>query len=114
LRTPRPKPPTTLPRVEVTGSQLRRPVTESGLPLQVIGRSEIEPSGATSLAELLQRLPMVQGQQASTESVGNDGNGITTVSLHNLGAKYTLVLPRSWATGPRRSTVRTRSAAWST
>ena len=82
----------TLPRVDVTGSQLRRTVTESGLPLLTIGRAEIERSGATSLAELLQRLPMVQGQQALAESVGNDGNGITTVSLHNLGAKYTLVL----------------------
>ena len=81
-----------LPRVEVTGSQLRRSVTETGLPLQVILRAEMERTGATSVAELLQRLPMAQGHQALTESVGNDGNGITSVSLHNLGARYTLVL----------------------
>lgn len=81
-----------LPRVEVTGSQLRRSVTDAGLPLQVMGRSELERSGATSVAELLQRLPVAQGHQALAESVGNDGNGITSISLHNLGARYTLVL----------------------
>ncbi|MFM2340511.1 MAG: hypothetical protein RLZZ592_164 [Pseudomonadota bacterium] len=81
-----------LPRVEVTGSHLLRTVGEGSAPLRTVSRDEIERSGAASVADLLARLPRMQGMQTLSESVGNDGNGVTTASLHGLGARYTLVL----------------------
>lgn len=81
-----------LERVEVTGSRLPQRDGEGSAPLRVLIRAEIERSGATTLAELLERLPMMQGMQALSDSVGNDGNGVTAASIHGLGARYTLVL----------------------
>lgn len=81
-----------LPRVEVTGSRLRRLADDVGGPLRVLTREDIARSGATSVTELLQRLPSMQGYQALSDSVGADGNGVTTASMHQLGGRYTLVL----------------------
>jgi iron complex outermembrane receptor protein len=81
-----------LPRVEVAGSRLRRIADDAGGPLRVLTREEIARSGATSVTDLLQRLPSMQGFQALSDSVGADGNGVTTASLHQLGGRYTLVL----------------------
>lgn len=83
---------TELPRVEVTGSQLRRIPGETDLPVRTLTRADIDRSGATSVTDLIQRLPMMQGHQPLSDSVGNDGGGLTTASIHNLGARYTLVL----------------------
>ncbi|MDQ5897665.1 MAG: iron complex outerrane recepter protein, partial [Pseudomonadota bacterium] len=76
-----------LPRVEVTGSHLLRTVGEGSAPLRTVSRDEIERSVAASVADLLARLPRMQGMQTLSESVGNDGNGVTTASLHGLGAR---------------------------
>lgn len=82
-----------LPRVEVTGSTLRRAVADdAGGPLRVLTRQDIERSGATSVTDLLQRLPAMQGFLALSDSIGADGNGVTTASMHQLGGRYTLVL----------------------
>ena len=81
-----------LSRVEVTGSRMLRSVGEGSAPLRTLQRAEIERSGASTVAELLERLPQMQGMLALSESVGNDGNGVTAASIHGLGARYTLVL----------------------
>lgn len=81
-----------LERVEITGSAIRRIQTEGALPVTVITRKDIERSGATSTAELIQRLPSMQGFTTTSESVNGGGGGTTTASLHSLGSEYTLVL----------------------
>jgi iron complex outermembrane receptor protein len=82
----------TLPTLSVTGTALRRIDAETALPVTVIRRTEIERSGARSVAELLQALPAMQGFVPGTAVTGNDTRGYTSVSLHDLGDGRTLVL----------------------
>ena len=48
-------------RVEITGSSVRRIDAESALPVQVITKEQIVLTGATSVVDLIRRLPTVQG-----------------------------------------------------
>ncbi|MEO7150127.1 MAG: TonB-dependent receptor [Burkholderiaceae bacterium] len=81
-----------LERVEITGSSVRRIDAESALPVQILRRVDIERSGATSVVDLLQRLPATQGATAETSGVGGGTFGFAGVSLHNIGETRTLVL----------------------
>ncbi|WP_283102750.1 TonB-dependent receptor plug domain-containing protein [Shewanella abyssi] len=54
-------------------------------------REDIDRSGVTNTADLLQQLPSMQGFTTSSDSVGG-GGGIQTASIHDLGEAYTLVL----------------------
>ncbi len=81
-----------LPPVEVTGSRLRRIDGESALPVQIFRREDIARSGATSTAELLQRLPVMQGGAPDAASAGPGIYGLVSASIHNLGEARTLVL----------------------
>jgi iron complex outermembrane receptor protein len=83
---------TELPRVEVTGSSVRRIDGEAALPVQVLRREDIARSGATSTTELLQRLPMMQGGAPEAAAAGPARYGYTSASIHNLGEARTLVL----------------------
>lgn len=79
-------------RVEVTGSAVRRIQVEGALPVQIINREQIEKSGATSISDLIQALPSMQGFTNEGSSVGGGGNGFSGASIHNLGETRTLVL----------------------
>lgn len=79
-------------RVEITGSAIKRIDAEGALPVQVISREAIARSGATSIADLIQALPAMQGFTNEGTSVGGGGNGFSGASIHNLGETYTLVL----------------------
>jgi iron complex outermembrane receptor protein len=82
----------TVERVEITGSSIKRVDAESALPVQVITADDIKRTGATSVTELIQNLPAMQGFTSASQSVNGGGGGATTASLHALGASYTLVL----------------------
>lgn len=94
---------TTLQRVEVTGSSIKRVAAEGALPVQVITKAEIVRTGATSVADLMQQLPTMQGFTSSGESVGGGGGGVMTASLHDIGESYTLVLLNGRRLAPRGS-----------
>jgi iron complex outermembrane receptor protein len=79
-------------RVEVTGSAIKRVDAEGALPVQIIRREEIERSGATSVTDLIQRLPTMQGATTESASVGGGGGGFSGASVHNIGETRTLVL----------------------
>lgn len=79
-------------RVEITGSSIKRIDAESALPVQVVNRADIQRSGATSVAELIQNLPAMQGFSQSSESVGGGGGGFSGASIHGVGETRTLVL----------------------
>lgn len=79
-------------RVEITGSAIRRIQSEGALPVQVINRQQIERTGATSVSDLIQALPSMQGFTNEGAAVGGGGNGFSGASLHNLGETRTLVL----------------------
>ena len=83
---------TTLERVEITGSNIRRTETETASPVQTLTRDDIEKSGKSSVAELLQTLA-VDNQGSVPTSFGNGfASGASGISLRGLGAASTLVL----------------------
>lgn len=81
-----------LPAVHITGSALRHIDAETALPVIVLRRVDIERSGARTTTELLQQLPVMQGVAPTTSVIGNDSRGYASVSIHDLGDAYTLVL----------------------
>ncbi|PFH12235.1 iron complex outermembrane receptor protein [Collimonas sp. PA-H2] len=80
-----------LERVTITGSNISRVNKEGPTAVEIIKRTDIEKSGASTVVELLSKLPSV-----SVELSGNDNNsfarGAASVGLRGLGAKYTLIL----------------------
>lgn len=92
-----------LQRVEITGSSIKRVAAEGALPVQTISKQDIARSGATSVSELMQQLPAMQGFTTSSESVGGAGGGTMTASLHDIGESYTLVLLNGRRLAPRGS-----------
>jgi iron complex outermembrane receptor protein len=83
----------TLERVEITGSSIRRIDAETALPVQIIKKEQIERTGATSVVDLLQKLPAIQGSFGESSSVGGSSPGNANfVSIHNLSDSRTLVL----------------------
>ena len=79
-------------RVEVTGSSIKRIAAEGALPIQTLTAEDIKRTGATSVTDLMQSLPAMQGFTTTSQSVNGGGFGITTASMHDIGSKYTLVL----------------------
>lgn len=78
-------------RIEITGSAIRRIAAEGALPVQVLKQEDIARSGATSVTDLLQRLPALQGGFGEASAVGS-GAAFNGVSIHNIGDTRTLVL----------------------
>jgi len=79
-------------RVEITGSSIKRINKEGALPVQVLTQEDIKKTGATSVTDLLQNLPAMQGFVPAASSINTGGGGATTAALHSLQSKYTLVL----------------------
>jgi len=83
-----------LPRVEVTGSAIRRVQSETALPVEIISRAEIEKTGVTTAAELLGRVSAnVNGlTDGASINVGGDQRGFNSANLRGIGTSSTLVL----------------------
>lgn len=79
-------------KVEITGSSIRRIVKEGALPVQVISKETIAKTGATTVADVVQKLPAMQGFTIEAIAAGSNSGGRTTASIHDLGSAYTLVL----------------------
>lgn len=84
---------TSLQRVEVTGSNIKRTDTETASPVQVITKEELDQSGKGTVAEFLQTLTS-DGQGSVPFTYGRGFSGATSagISLRGLGANATLVL----------------------
>ena len=79
-------------RVEITGSNIRRVQAETASPVQTVTREEIERSGKTSVAELLQTLAVDNQGSVPTTFGSGFASGASGISLRGLGAASTLVL----------------------
>ena len=90
---------TTLDRIMVTGSRIRRTDIETSQPVFSLSREEIQAQGLTSVGDVIQNIT-ANGSTLNTNS-NNGGNGETRVSLRNLGSSRTLVLVngRRWVGG---------------
>jgi iron complex outermembrane receptor protein len=79
-------------RVEITGSNIRRSQTETASSVQTLTARDIQQSGRSTVAELLQTLA-VDNQGSVPASFGNGfAAGASGISLRGLGAASTLVL----------------------
>ncbi len=81
---------TTLSEVVVTGSRIAAPNAVSISPVTYVSSIDIQQTGITQVADLLNQLPQVFADQGS--NIVNGGNGTETVNLRGLNAKRTLVL----------------------
>lgn len=84
--------PTPVARVEITGSNIRRAQAETASSVLTVNRADIERSGKTSVAELLQTLA-VDNQGSVPVNFGSGfAAGASGISLRGLGTGSTLVL----------------------
>ena len=79
-------------RVQITGSNIRRAQAETASSVLTINRNDIERSGKTTVAELLQTLS-IDNQGSVPMTFGNGfAAGASGISLRGLGTASTLVL----------------------
>lgn len=90
-------------RVEVTGSAIKRINVEGALPVQTLTQETIAKTGATSVAELIQTLPAMQGFTISAIAAGSNSGGRVSASIHDIGESYTLVLLNGRRLAPQGS-----------
>ena len=80
----------------ITGSAIRRIVSDEALPIQVITKTEIQTTGATNVEELMGKIPAIQtlgGTHNQMEGAGGTSvYGSSSPSLRGIGSSYTLVL----------------------
>jgi iron complex outermembrane recepter protein len=79
-------------RITITGSAIKRTDVEDSLPVTQITQEDIISLGVTSVPELIEQMPAMQGFTTAADSVGGGGGGVQTASLRDLGGQYTLVL----------------------
>ena len=91
--------PTTLDRVSVTGTRIKRTDVEEALPVTIIRKGEIEAQGITSAEQLLQFLNVASNSPdslAANSGIAPPGtrgnNGVSGANLRGQGADATLVL----------------------
>ncbi|MFY7866731.1 TonB-dependent receptor [Roseateles sp.] len=84
-----------LERVEVTGSSIKRIDGETALPVETIKRADIDKSGVTTAAELLQKITSNVGGLTDGASISDQAGaqrGFNGANLRGLGVSSTLVL----------------------
>jgi iron complex outermembrane receptor protein len=81
-------------KIEVTGSNIKRIEGETGLPVTIITRDEIQRTGVTTAAELMDRISAATvAGYALAVGVGDSGTpGLSAASLRGLGSTNTLIL----------------------
>ncbi|MGR4875101.1 TonB-dependent receptor plug domain-containing protein [Pseudoxanthomonas sp. LARHCG66] len=82
---------TTLNRIEVTGSRIKRTDIETAAPITTITRADIEAAGELSVSDFL-RNNVYNSFGSTRESSGSATGSQATINLRGLGSAYTLVL----------------------
>ncbi|MGV8940372.1 MAG: TonB-dependent receptor plug domain-containing protein [Lysobacter sp.] len=82
---------TTLDRIEVTGSRLKRAQIEGAVPVMVINRESIDASGDVSVADVLRDSTFSSFGNFKPQS-GSSAQSLATIDLRGIGSGRTLVL----------------------
>jgi iron complex outermembrane receptor protein len=90
-------------KVEITGSAIKRINVEGALPVQRLTQEQIAKTGATSVADLIQALPSMQGFTIAAVAAGTNSGGRVSASIHDIGESYTLVLLNGRRIAPQGS-----------
>ena len=83
---------TTVQRVEITGSSIKRIDAETSEPVTVIKADDLKKQGVTTVEQIMQSVSAMQVQQSSAQSVGAGTGGASFADIRGLGANKTLVL----------------------
>jgi iron complex outermembrane receptor protein len=82
-----------LEEVVVTGSYIRSTPGDAVVPVQVMGRDQIESFGATTAADIIRKLSISSGSENESDSFTQGSTqGTSNVNLRGLGLSSTLVL----------------------
>jgi iron complex outermembrane recepter protein len=81
-------------KIEVTGSNIKRIEGETAVPITIITKEDIEKTGVTTTAQLLDKLQVNSGAVYNiAQGVGDSGQpGFSGASLRGLGTSNTLIL----------------------
>ena len=98
--------------VEVTGTAIINPTARQAMPVRVIDKREIERTGATTVVELLQRLPLMHGftELGGYNSIGKGGYQSGAIHGYENGT-LVLINGRRQAAVPLQRTDLDRTAA---
>jgi outer membrane receptor protein involved in Fe transport len=84
--------PQTLQTIVVTGSHIRRVDLETDNPVVAVTAQQIQATGALTLGDVVQKLPVITGGIQNPSINNGGGSGSTLVGLRGLGASRTLIL----------------------
>jgi iron complex outermembrane receptor protein len=87
-----PSEPAPVARVVITGSNIKRIEAETSDPVVILRRVDIERSGASTVAEMLESLPWTDRALSDIGEGQNFAPGASSVSMRNMGHEATLVL----------------------
>ncbi len=81
-------------KIEVTGTNIRRADSETGLPVQVITRDDMERAGIQTAQDLVDRISAHQSAAGHNDAkgIGSASGSFSAASLRGLGSDKTLVL----------------------
>jgi iron complex outermembrane recepter protein len=82
---------TSIEKIQVTGSRIKRSDMENASPVTLIGADDIKAMGATSIDSVLQKMTATGGAMTNP-GVNNGSGGNARIDLRGLGANRTLVL----------------------
>ena len=83
---------TTVQRVEITGSSIKRVDAETSEPVTVIKADDLKKQGVSTVEQIMQNVSAMQIQQTSSQAVGAGTGGGSFADIRGLGANKTLVL----------------------
>jgi outer membrane receptor protein involved in Fe transport len=84
--------PQTLQTIVVTGSHIRRVDVETDNPVVAISAQQIAQTGALTIGDVVQKLPVITGGVTNPSVNNAGGDGGTHVGLRGLGSSRTLIL----------------------
>jgi outer membrane receptor protein involved in Fe transport len=84
--------PQTLQTIVVTGSHIRRVDLETDNPVVAVTAQQIRATGALTLGDVIEKLPVITGGLQNPSVNNGGGSGSTLVGLRGLGASRTLIL----------------------
>src|ERR1700761_8306019 len=76
---------TTVQRVEITGSAIRRVDAETAVPVTVIKADELKAQGIPSAEQILASISAAQVTTTTAQVVGNNNGAASFADIHGLG-----------------------------
>ena len=76
--------------IVITGTRIKRPDLASNSPQTIVGSDEFKYQGATTVEQVLNRLPQFTAD--ANENVSNGSDGTSKINLRNLGSNRVLTL----------------------